>query len=63
MPRRSNPVIAEILRQGANQPRRRVLAALTTGAVESSFRNLSGAMPTRRAGARSARASTRIRAI
>jgi hypothetical protein len=42
MPRRSNPVIAEILRQGANQPRRRVLAALTTGAVESSFRNLSG---------------------
>jgi hypothetical protein len=42
MPRRSNPVIAEILRQGANQPRRRVLAALTTGAVESNFRNLPG---------------------
>jgi hypothetical protein len=42
MPRRTNPVIAEILRQGANQPRRRVLAALTTGAVESSFRNLPG---------------------
>src|SRR4051812_21591943 len=42
MPRRRNPVIAEILRQGANQPRRRVLAAPTTGAVESGFRTLSG---------------------
>jgi hypothetical protein len=44
MPRRTNPVIAEILRQGADQPRRRVLAALTTGAVESNFRNVGGGM-------------------
>jgi hypothetical protein len=39
---RSNPVIDEILRQGADQPRKFVLAALTTGRVESNFRNLSG---------------------
>jgi hypothetical protein len=38
----ANPVIAEILRQGRNQPRRRVLAALVTGRVESNFKNLSG---------------------
>ena len=39
---RSNPVIAEILRQGANRPRKHVLAALVTGRVESNFRNLPG---------------------
>jgi hypothetical protein len=38
----ANPVIDEILRQGRNQPRRRVLAALVTGRVESNFKNLSG---------------------
>jgi len=42
MARRSNPVIDEILRQGRNQPRRRILAALATGRVESNFRNLPG---------------------
>lgn len=36
----ANPVIAEILRQGRNKPRRYVLAALATGKVESGFRNL-----------------------
>jgi hypothetical protein len=36
----ANPVIDEILRQGRNQPRRRVLAALVTGRVESNFKNL-----------------------
>src|SRR4051812_27850555 len=38
----ANPVIDEILRQGRNQPRRRVLAALVTGRVESNFKNLGG---------------------
>jgi hypothetical protein len=38
----ANAVINEILRQGQNQPRRYVLAALTTGKVESNFRNLPG---------------------
>src|SRR4051812_524321 len=38
----ANPVIDEILRQGRNQPRRRVLAALVTGRVESNFKNLPG---------------------
>jgi hypothetical protein len=38
----ANSVINEILRQGRNRPRRQVLAALTTGRVESNFRNLSG---------------------
>lgn len=36
-----NPVIAEILRQGRRQPRKRVKAALQTGYVETRFRNLS----------------------
>lgn len=38
----ANQVIAEILRQGRGKPRRRVLAALVTGRVESNFRNLPG---------------------
>lgn len=38
----ANSVIDEILRQGANQPRRYVLAALTTGRVESNFTNPAG---------------------
>lgn len=37
----ANAVIREILRQGRNQPRKYVLAALATGKVESNFRNLS----------------------
>ena len=36
----ANPVIREILRQGRQRPRKHVLAALTTGRVESNFRNL-----------------------
>jgi hypothetical protein len=38
----ANSVIDEILRQGARQPRKYVLAALATGRVESNFRNLAG---------------------
>ena len=33
----ANPVIHEILRQGRGKPRKHVLAALTTGRVESNF--------------------------
>jgi hypothetical protein len=40
--RATNPVIAEILRQGRRQPRKLVKAALEVGKVESGFRNLPG---------------------